>query len=217
MALCYRSSLAAALALLAHAASAQSPGEPGRFEYLVLALSWSPSWCEDNRQGDQCRPGRGLGFVVHGLWPQYGAGGYPAFCAGAAKIPSATEARLLALMPSLGLVRHQWKKHGTCHGPAPEAYADAVERAFARIRIPETLTAPAAQQSLSATELEAEFVRANPGLSLQAIALVCGTGRLNEVRICLDRDLGFRECGPGVADTCGKTARVPSVTSRPGS
>src|SRR6516165_2487386 len=53
----------------------QRQNTPGEFDYYVLSLSWSPSFCEEaeergrNSQA-QCG-GRPFSFVVHGLWPQY--------------------------------------------------------------------------------------------------------------------------------------------------
>jgi ribonuclease T2 len=54
--------------------------EPGRFDFYVLALSWSPSFCEaaqeraqeraPDRAADQQCSGRPFSFVVHGLRPQ---------------------------------------------------------------------------------------------------------------------------------------------------
>ncbi|MGB8670380.1 MAG: ribonuclease T, partial [Pseudolabrys sp.] len=50
--------------------------EPGQFDYYILALSWSPSYCEArqdrarNRSSDRQCDGRPFSFVVHGLWPQ---------------------------------------------------------------------------------------------------------------------------------------------------
>ena len=54
---------------------------PGEFDFYVLALSWSPSFCEaaaergnsGRSQQIQCG-GRPFSFVVHGLWPQYERG-----------------------------------------------------------------------------------------------------------------------------------------------
>ena len=60
------------------AGSQEARGAPaGQFDFWVLALSWSPGFCETStaaRGSDQCEPGRRLGFVVHGLWPQYESG-----------------------------------------------------------------------------------------------------------------------------------------------
>ena len=73
--------LAALLCGGAHAAKNKSVGEPGEFDYYALALSWSPSYCATNggRDPNQCGSGRRLGFVLHGLWPQYEKG-YPQSC-----------------------------------------------------------------------------------------------------------------------------------------
>jgi ribonuclease T2 len=54
---------------------------PGQFDYYVLSLSWSPSFCETatgNARRQQCGP-RPFSFVVHGLWPQYERG-FPESC-----------------------------------------------------------------------------------------------------------------------------------------
>ena len=70
-------------------AFAQAPdrrqNEPGKFDYYVLALSWSPSYCEaareraPDRAPDRQCGGRPYSFVVHGLWPQYEQG-FPSYC-----------------------------------------------------------------------------------------------------------------------------------------
>jgi ribonuclease T2 len=61
------------------AASAQDRRQnaPGEFDFYVLSLSWSPSFCEaasergrSGRSQDAQCGGRPFSFVVHGLWPQ---------------------------------------------------------------------------------------------------------------------------------------------------
>src|SRR5947209_16704458 len=57
--------------------------QPGQFDFYVLSLSWSPSFCE--AAGERGTPpqqqcgARPYSFVVHGLWPQYERG-FPEFC-----------------------------------------------------------------------------------------------------------------------------------------
>jgi len=74
--------LAASIALSPGTAPAQDRRQnaPGEFDFYVLALSWSPSFCEaasdrpdSGRSQPQC-DGRPYSFVVHGLWPQYERG-----------------------------------------------------------------------------------------------------------------------------------------------
>ncbi len=121
---------AVALALtsvLAGAALAQDrrQGEPGQFDFYVLALSWSPSYCESaqtrapNRSPDQQCSGRPFAFVVHGLWPQYERG-FPSYCqVPAPRLNHAIVGRMLDLMPSARLIFHEWDRHGTCTGVEP--------------------------------------------------------------------------------------------------
>jgi len=52
---------------------------PGDFDFYVMSLSWSPDYCAGNDDPQQCSVGKKLGFVLHGLWPQYNRG-YPADC-----------------------------------------------------------------------------------------------------------------------------------------
>jgi hypothetical protein len=63
---------------------------PGDFNFYVLSLSWSSGFCATPagaRARGQCNAGADLGFVVHGLWPQY-EHGYPSDCGPAARFPS---------------------------------------------------------------------------------------------------------------------------------
>src|SRR5665213_2575876 len=63
---------------------AQQPGEPGKFDYWVESLSWSPGWCarhgNDPASRLQCRGGKAYGLIVHGLWPQFEDGSWPQTC-----------------------------------------------------------------------------------------------------------------------------------------
>ncbi len=94
------------------------------FDYYLLALSWSPSWCAtaDDDAAEQCAPGRDLGFVLHGLWPQHEVG-WPEYCDAAARDPSRRQTAAMAdVMGSGGLAWAQWKKHGRCTGLSAEDY-----------------------------------------------------------------------------------------------
>lgn len=203
----------AALALLSGGAgAAESAHTAGKFDFYVLALSWSPSWCASG--GDraetsvQCSGPKPFGFVVHGLWPQYERG-FPESCAVSVPGPGRGEVdAMLDLMPSPGLVRHQWRKHGTCSGLAASDFFKAVRTAAGRVTIPPAFTSPQAAAMVSPDAVEAAFIAANPGLPADAIAVTCDKRRLREVRVCLDRDLkGFRACGEVDRRSC----RAPSV------
>jgi ribonuclease T2 len=170
---------------------ALADGRPGAFDFYVLALSWSPSFCAGARDAPQCGETRGL--VVHGLWPQYERG-WPDLCAEPGRLSAALVSSLLDIMPDRNLVRHEWEKHGTCSGLVPADYFALARKAFARIRHPKSFAAGQPARTLSAAAAEAAFVAENPGLTRDAIAVACDGGRLEEIRICLTRDLAFRPC-----------------------
>lgn len=170
---------------------------PGDFAFYVLSLSWSPTYCESNKaKGDrlQCG-GRPFAFVVHGLWPQYERG-YPSDCSSPRGdgVPRSIVDGMLDIMPSPGLVRHEWRQHGTCSALNQSQYFDLVRRAFETVKIPERFVAPEAPVTVSPNEVEAAFRAVNPGLMSNAIAVACDQQRLKEVRICLTRSLAFRPC-----------------------
>jgi ribonuclease T2 len=203
---------AALLALVAGflPAKAQQYGDPGQFDFYVLALSWSPSYCDSagNRADPaQCRAQKPLSFIVHGLWPQYDKG-FPADCAyNAPRVAEQTIRELRDVMPSRGLVIHQWRKHGTCSGLSPDQYFALVRKAFERIKIPPQFSQATQWQSISPPEVENAFRVSNPGLEGDMIAVTCDRRNLREVRICLSKDLQFRAC-PQVDRQACRSPRV---------
>jgi ribonuclease T2 len=202
-------------AAIATAAIAQNQNEPGKFDFYVLALSWTPSYCEaegDRRGSDeQCSRGRPYSFVVHGLWPQYERG-FPNSCVTPAPwVASGLIRSMLDLMPARGLIIHEWRTHGTCSGLGPESYFNAVRRAYARVAIPERFQAIEKHTMVSPAEVEEAFLAANPDLKPDMIAVTCDSRRLREVRICMNTDLAFRSCGEIDRRAC----RIPRVVMPP--
>jgi ribonuclease T2 len=194
-------------------------GTPGEFDFYVLALSWSPSYCEaerDRADPDQCAAGRPYAFVVHGLWPQYERG-YPEHCPyqGPRRLPADLIERVLDIMPSHGLVRHEWDKHGTCSGLSPSRYFETVRQAHGKVEIPPALRRLEAPVVTAPEAVERAFMAANPGLAPDMIAVTCDRTRLREVRICLDKELRFRACAQVDRQACRRDQiRLPPVRAR---
>jgi ribonuclease T2 len=173
--------------------------EPGQFDFYVLALSWSPSYCAANaeqpfrRPDPQCGP-RPYSFVVHGMWPQYDRG-FPEFCqVPAPRLGRGVVGSMLDLMPSPRLIYHEWDRHGTCSGLSQSAYFDTIRKARAVVKIPPQYLELRAPLTVTPDEVEDAFVAANPGLTREGISVTCGGRRLDEVHICLSRTLQFRDC-----------------------
>ena len=172
---------------------------PGEFDFYVLALSWSPSFCEaaaergnSGRSQIQCE--RPYSFVVHGLWPQYERG-FPEYCQRPSpRLDRNIMTSMLDLMPAPGLIFNEWDKHGTCSGLGARAYFENVRKARAAVKIPEEFLQLSEQKTIAPGDLEAAFIKINPGLSSSAISVICSSRRLSEVRICLSKDMQFRAC-----------------------
>nr|WP_244635908.1 ribonuclease T2 [Chthonobacter albigriseus] len=169
---------------------------PGDFDFFVLSLSWSPSYCEAEGDSDdpECTGSRPYAFTVHGFWPQYERG-WPEFCDSDWDRPSRRDVDGVDdLMPSDGLVRHQWRKHGSCSGFSPAEYFEELRRAREAVTIPPALRRLDRYVTVSPTAVEAAFRAANPTIPAAGIAVTCDRRRLREVRICFSRDLEFRSC-----------------------
>ncbi|KZD24107.1 ribonuclease T2 family protein [Tardiphaga robiniae] len=190
-------------ALTANPASAQDRRQnaPGEFDFYVLSLSWSPSFCEaaqerggNNRSAQMQCGGRPYSFVVHGLWPQYDRG-FPNYC----ERPAPRLARnimqsMLDLMPAPGLIFSEWDKHGTCSGLGQRGYFEAIRKARAGVKIPDEFLDLQQAKTIAPDAIEEAFIKVNPGLSNSAIAVTCDRNRLTEVRVCMSKDLQFRAC-----------------------
>jgi ribonuclease T2 len=182
------------------------------YDFYVLSLSWSPSYCEiegANANRQQCGRQSNHGFVVHGLWPQYERG-WPEFCDSSepSRVPESIVRTAIDLMPSAGLIGHQWRKHGSCTGLSQEDYFSVVRQAHDTIVIPDRFENVDSTVTVSPVEAEKAFMAANPGLRADGIAVTCEDGYLSEVRICMTKELGFRSC----PEIDRRGCRIPRAT-----
>ncbi|KAJ8748193.1 hypothetical protein K2173_000601 [Erythroxylum novogranatense] len=108
------------------------------FDYFKLALEWPGSYCHRThhccRQNACCRGSNApTEFTIHGLWPDYNDGSWPA-CCGRSEFDEKEISTLLddleKYWPSLScdssstchggrgsFWAHEWEKHGTCSFP----------------------------------------------------------------------------------------------------
>ncbi|CCG40994.1 ribonuclease T2 family protein [Magnetospirillum molischianum] len=198
---------------------APARGSTGQFDYYLLSLSWSPSFCATPagaKNPDQCgtvAPARG--FVVHGLWPQYlpgsassrgGGALWPQCCSGAESFrPDAVPPQLDELMIGTDLRRHEWNKHGVCATPRTRDYFASIVQAVQTVGTAADLR-PTAPVKIRVTDLKRYFL-APP----QAIFPTCKGKTISEVRICLDRSLAPIACPDSASrsDNCPGTIVLP--------
>lgn len=183
-------------------------GEPGQFDSYILALSWSPGYCDSRPEDPQCAPGRRFSFIVHGLWPQYHNGRWPEFCSTEPGLQNID--KMLDIMPSRNLIRHEWDKHGTCTGLDAESYFQLLRKTYESVRIPERFKKLDKWILIAPTEVKREFIAANPGMTASMMSVQCGRNVLSEVRICLDKSLKPAPC-MSQQECRAEKMRVPPV------
>jgi len=182
----------------------------GNFDFYVLALSWSAGFCEVSG-GGKSHASRGQPRLRR-AWPvaQY-EHGYPSNC-GYAPAPSRLALdRAKASIPTKG-----WRATNGAsmklHGLSAGDYFDSVARARAGVVIREFCESSFGSKSRDdghRARVSGRQSRLRPGM----LSVGCQRGVLEEVRICLTKDLrDFRACPEwrGAA-----AARARSVCRRP--
>jgi len=211
-----RNALIVAALLVSVSSSApkkKKPAPSGSFTYYLLTLSWAPDFCaQPNAPKDpaECGPGKKIGFVVHGLWPQGDTGRGPESCGGSPVAQSIVQT-MLPYIPTASLVQHEWKTHGTCSGLSAADYFGTVRRARDLVKLPAEFTSPAQAQSLKPAEIESAFAAANPTFPKEAFRTSCTAGALQEVRVCLNKDLTPRACTASAGECATPTLKVLPV------
>lgn len=169
----------------------------------TLAISWSPEFCRGGAAARdpanlQCNGSIGrFGFVLHGLWPESGAGKYPQWCATTPR-PSETELKAnLCMTPVPWLLEHEWAKHGSCMASTPAAYFRTASRMWNALRLPDG-DRLSRQPGLTAGDLRRAFAARNPGYPVSAIGIRASNGGwLREIHLCHDRRFRPAPCGAG--------------------
>lgn len=194
------SAMATAIGLWGTAPSAQAGGQPGDFDLYVLSLSWSPEYCATpSANRSQCAPGRDLGLVVHGLWPQYAASrdgaDWPSSC-GTNNAGGVPKQDITDVFPTEGLFRHEWREHGVCSGLSPTDYLVLTGRLRNAVHLPDMLQQATTDRRVGAEQLRRALLAANPQLPPEAMVLDCKGNRLAEIRVCFARQPAgtFRAC-----------------------
>ena len=178
--------------------------QAGQFDYYLMALSWSPSYCASlPRDGydPQChrRDGKRYSFVLHGLWPQYNRG-WPQDCPSADRgfVPRPVATRMLDIMPSERLVFHEYRKHGTCSGLGVDGYFGLARNLYEKVVVPQAYRQVSDPRLfVSTADLIKDFLAANPTMKPDSLVVDCGGAgpRLKEIRVCFGKTGEFISCG----------------------
>lgn len=193
---------------------------PARQQFLILAASWQPAFCEGAPRRQECRTqtsdrADASRFSLHGLWPRDEFCDLPAGLEQQARdgrwndlpaleLSPATARRLDEVMPGRQsqLDRYQWVKHGSCYGTDAESFyataialMDALNRSAVR-----DLFVASLGKSLTTQQIRAAFDQSFGAGAGQRVKVACETdGRrtlISEITLGLfgapgpDPDLG---------------------------
>jgi ribonuclease T2 len=185
-----------------------------QFSYYLLVLSYAPDFCnqpQGNKDPRECGAGRHVGFVVHGLWPQGKTSRGPENCGPASPVSQAIIQATLSYIPTESLIQHEWIAHGTCSGLSAADYFAALRKARDSVTLPVDLNQPSQKLQLSPAQIESKMAAANASFPNTAFRTSCyRDGELQEVRVCLAKDLSPRACGPSAGEcTLGSVTLLP--------
>ncbi|HZT31106.1 MAG TPA: hypothetical protein VFA33_14555 [Bryobacteraceae bacterium] len=209
---------ASVICLLSGTADARSrkkkPTPAPQFSYYLLVLSYAPDFCDQpqgNKDPRECGAGRHVGFVVHGLWPQGETSRGPENC-GSSPVSQAIIQATLPYIPTESLIQHEWTAHGSCSGLSVEDYFAALRKARDSVTLPDDLNQPSQELHLSPAQVEAQVAAANPSFPAASFRTSCyKDGELQEVRICLNKDLSPRACGPSAGECAASSVTILPV------
>lgn len=166
----------------------------------TLAITWSPQYCRshgrDPEAAFECAGAAHFGFTLHGLWPDGVGAEWPQYCKATPILPPALLRQTLCSTPSEQLIQHEWAKHGTCMPGAPTQYFGKSTKLYRALRYPDT--AALSRAPLTVGGFKAAFAAANPEIPVDAVRVtLTRTQWLDEIWLCLDRQLRYTRCRPG--------------------
>lgn len=158
-------------------------------DLYVLAYTWTPEFCYGNDGYPGCaqpRPFWGNHYTLHGLWPQYSAGGYPADCTTEAYDKSSAAAvgweTMTQYWPEVeykvtdpeytSFWEHEWTKHGTCSGLSQVDYFQTTIDLTKSFGTPQSLI----DAATAGTTISADTLRTDMG-GASFVALQCESGK----------------------------------------
>ncbi|XP_042965242.1 ribonuclease 2 [Carya illinoinensis] len=195
--------------------------EQREFDYFALALQWPGTVCRRTRHccsSNACcrRSNAPTKFTIHGLWPDFNDGTWPACCTRSSfdeKKISTLRDGLDSYWPSLscgssstcyggkGLFwAHEWEKHGTCSYPVIQdeyGYFLTVLNLYLKYNVTQVLNEAGYFPSNTEKYPLGGIVSAIENAFHATPLLVCSKGSVEELRLCFYKDFKPRDCALG--------------------
>ncbi|MEW5305914.1 MAG: hypothetical protein WDW38_009843 [Sanguina aurantia] len=211
-------------------ATAVSDLKDSDFDYFMLVRQWSGTFCAHAECPMVHR--HGFKFTLHGLWPNYAAGGWPQDCNANMRFD---ESKLDDILPELqeewpsvfkedeSFWAHEWSKHGTCAldiFPSELDYFKGTLDLHAKYDLQGVFSAAGITPSWTKTYRASDLQSAVEDAYGIVPQLHCVNGRLNEIWMCVGKDLSVIDCpsGPSLSALSGASCSdviIPPLPSRP--
>lgn len=221
--------------------------EQREFDYFALALQWPGTICHHTRHccsSNACCRGSNapIEFTIHGLWPDYNDGSWPACCTRTnfdEKEISTLRDALEKYWPSLScgsastcsggrgsFWAHEWEKHGTCSFPVIKdeySYFLTVLNVYFKYNVTQVLIEAGYIPSNSEMYPLGGIVSAIENAFHTTPLLVCSKGSVKELRLCFYKDFKPRDCAVGSTihndlisskSSCPRYVKLPTYISR---
>lgn len=187
------------------------------FDYFKLSLQWPGTICASTRyccaSNGCCRSEPLQTFTIHGLWPDYDDGTWPACCRRTQfemdKILPLKET-LDKYWPSLfcsssstcfsgkgPFWAHEWEKHGTCSAPVVQdelQYFTTALDLYFKYNVTEMLSSGGIQISNGKEYALSDVIDTIKHAFGGSPQIVCKRGSVEELRLCFDKELKPRDC-----------------------
>lgn len=165
-------------------------------DYYMLALSWSPAFCQRQKQNNngkvpqhlkyQCAGEQQFGWVIHGLWPQSSKAKrvdeHPRYCQG--DLPMVAENTIKTYMnesPGATLLQGEWEKHGACAFNQASEYFAKQKSLYQALNLP--------RSAMPTSDLFKWMRENNPSLNGRYLG-----GSKDELYICYDKKWQPMDC-----------------------
>ncbi|XP_062175103.1 ribonuclease 2 [Alnus glutinosa] len=215
---------------------------PREFDYFNLALQWPGTVCRRTRHccsSNACCRGSNAPteFTIHGLWPDYNDGTWPACCTRSNFDEKEISTLLDALekyWPSLScgsssnchggkgsFWAHEWEKHGTCSFPVVRdeySYFLMTLNVYFKYNVTQVLNEAGYLPSNTEKYPLGGIVSAIENAFHATPLLVCSKGSVEELHLCFYKDFKPRDCAVGSSiqnDIISSKSSCPLYVSLP--
>ncbi|KAI9178576.1 hypothetical protein LWI28_028116 [Acer negundo] len=197
------------------------------FDYFNLALQWPGTVCGRSRHccsSNACCRGSNapVEFTIHGLWPDYNDGTWPACCTRS----EFEEKEITTLLDPLEkVILGSREKHGTCSSPVVRdeySYFLTTLNVFFKYNVTRVLSEAGYVPSNSEKYPLGGIISAIQNAFHATPKLVCSKGALEELHLCFYKDFQPRDClaGSGIQNgkyssksSCPKYVSLPAYVS----